>query len=111
LNAARKTIAGAEVVYILGYGFDESNNRRLNLSQTFARMSDARTVLFTNYGDLARVSKAASRLMFGSPEKFVDQKVHQTVRVINGVRTPFAWEMSSKNCYEALAEDFESLEE
>jgi hypothetical protein len=48
----REWIKNADVIYMLGYGFDENNSDRIGLS-TVGRQS----VLFTNYNDINSVNK------------------------------------------------------
>lgn len=107
LERARKAIADAQKVFILGYAFDQSNNRRIGLDVLRHRLELGRSVFFTNFGGHNRVSMAASRTMLGTSEMFLPPK--PPVRAFDfGAR--FRFEMSTKNVYDALNEDFESLE-
>jgi hypothetical protein len=102
LDGARKWIAGASVIYILGYGFDENNNRRIGLTSS-VMTSGERSVMFTNFGDVNAVNKRASRGMLGSHENFLRETTigHPNRRY---------FEKSVRNVYEALEKDFETLE-
>jgi len=111
LEHARCVISEAEIIFVLGYGFDDSNNRRLKLKEAFARYDHPRSIMFTNMGGIARVSKAASRVMFNHPAVFMNSQIQQQAPMVGGVQIPLNWEMSKGNCYSALADDFESLEE
>jgi hypothetical protein len=53
LKSAREAITAAKFVYILGYGFDQNNNDRLQLPQLLNyQNSGSRFVFFTNYQDI-----------------------------------------------------------
>jgi hypothetical protein len=110
IEAAKSAIRDAACVYILGYGFDENNSMRLDLSNSLKldphSGSLRKVVLFTNFGDINRVNKRASKLFFGNYLSFLPSR-------------PFIWgdpmnvycEKSIRDVYEALAFDFDALEE
>ncbi len=102
----------SQKLYILGYGFDETNNARIGL--TAERNSDAlsRSIFFTNFGGHNRVSIAAARAMSPNWNKFLPlEPPIQFDSLITGQGVhQRRWEMSTKNVYDALNEDFESLE-
>jgi hypothetical protein len=109
VESARRAIADANCVYILGYGFDENNSRLLALPDSLALAKTHKTVMFTNFGDHNLVNKKASRVFFGSPERLLSDKP-----AILGTPTgtgDFLCEKSSRNVYDALALDFDSPEE
>ncbi len=110
LGLARNAIAAAQKVFILGYGFDQANGRRISLEllREPAVNATGRSIFFTNYGGHNRVSMAASRKMFKTPEVFLPPHVPMKAETRHGL--PFRFEMSTKNVYDALNEDFESLE-
>ena len=66
LKLAISWIDSAKVVYILGYGFDDNNNRRIgiNISLRLSEISK-KVVMFTNFEDRNTINKKASRLFFG----------------------------------------------
>lgn len=102
LGAAKSAISAAEVVYILGFGFDPQNVERLNLKQLRPQSGRTRRVFLTNYGGLMRVSLASSSALLGSPETLVN----------NGPlisSSNHRCQMSIKNVYDAFGEDFESV--
>lgn len=101
LATAQKWIADAEVVYILGYGFDASNSNRIGLT---ALEPGPRTVMFTNYGDLDTVNKKASQLFGVTMNTFAGA-------TSSGVPFQRYYEKSVRNVYEALAKDFQGFEE
>lgn len=107
LERARKWIDEAAVVYILGYGFDENNNRRIGLT-TSLRLGPAnnKSVMFTNYDNMNTINKRASKLFLGSYGGFVDQTALGTSDPRQG---PLV-EMSTRTVYEALERDFAALE-
>jgi hypothetical protein len=109
VETARRAVADASCVYILGYGFDENNSRLLQLTNRLALTKTHKTVMFTNFGDHNLVNKKASRLFFGSPERLLSDKPAM-------LGTPsgtgdFLCEKSIRNVYDALAVDFDSPEE
>ena len=101
LSRARLLIANAHVIYILGYGFDTSNNQRIGLSA--AKATSNKIVMFTNFGDLNRINKKASQLFIGNLDHF-------TELVPFGNPTASYFEKSIRNVYEAFEKDFEALE-
>jgi hypothetical protein len=98
IKLARDAIAGAEEIYILGYGFDDDNNERLALGELIgaSRSDRPKRVYLTNFGEHNRVTKIASRL-FGAPI------VPQTPTIIG--RKYF--EMSTRDVYGAFERDFD----
>ena len=58
-------IEQAQVIYILGYGFDELNNGRIGLDKLTTELF-ARTVHFTNFGDSSRTRRRVKSLFFGN---------------------------------------------
>jgi hypothetical protein len=104
LEKAYLAIERAERVFILGYGFDEFNNERLDLANLFQDAGRSREVMFTNFGGLKRVGKSASRIMLGKPFRFVPGVP------VDGEGIGTTFEVSEKNVYDALEQDFESFE-
>ena len=102
LMLARQWIADASVIYILGYGFDASNNQRIGLEPTLKRDMH-KVVMFTNFCDLNTINKKASKLCFGNLGNFTDH-----LRWGNPDGRYF--EKSVRNVYEALQKDFDALE-
>jgi hypothetical protein len=51
VEAARRAIADANCIYILGYGFDEHNSRLLDLPNSLNLEKTHKTVMFTNFGN------------------------------------------------------------
>lgn len=103
LECARRWVADASVVYILGYGFDENNSCRIGLEQLRWREGRTRAVMFTNFENRNTVNKKASHLFFGSHDKFL-------IQPIIGDPTESYIEMSTRNVYDALDKDFDALE-
>ena len=60
LTRARQWIADARVVYILGYGFDQNNNRRIGIDPLLRSSSGGagKSVMFTNFGDINTINRA-----------------------------------------------------
>jgi hypothetical protein len=111
IEAAKKTIAEAACVYVLGYGFDENNSRRLDLFRSLRlngrSTSDYKAVLFTNYGDINRVNKKASELFMGNFQTFLPH----LSSIIGDPRGHIYCEKSVRDVYEALELDFDALED
>jgi hypothetical protein len=92
-------------VYILGYGFDRNNSERLGLREGLAyEKADNVKVMFTNFNNINRVNKRASRLLFRTARHF--SPAGGAVEESDG-----RYERSIRDVYEALELDFESLEE
>lgn len=106
LRRARQWIDEAAVLYILGYGFDASNNRRIGLDPSLrARQGPPfRSVMFTNFEDINSINKRASHLVFGTFDKFQGESVYGTP-----VGGHFI-EKSVRTVYDALERDFAALE-
>lgn len=105
IQRARDEIREADCVYILGYGFDENNSRRLEMDKSLRTLGGkrSRVVLFTNYGDSNRINKKVSRLLIGNAVEFLSEAV---------VSTAGAYlEKSTRDVYRALEQDFDSVEE
>jgi len=108
LENAQMAIQDAVCVYILGYGFDDTNSRRLRLDKFLDRSknTNAKAVMFTNYGDINRINKRASWLFFRDFAHFIDPSMS-----VVGVPTSSYVEKSARTVYDALDLDFESLEQ
>ena len=71
IDAAQRAVREATCVYVLGYGFDENNNQRLALKEALAHPKQ-KVILFTNFRDVNQINKRVSRLLFGTPDQFLD---------------------------------------
>lgn len=96
IQIAQGQISDARRVFILGYGFDESNNRRLALSEALRRPK--KPVSFTNFGDNNNVNKRASKLLMNDENQF---------RPDGPSLVAGFYERSTQNVYDALARDFD----
>jgi len=105
LQRAKTAILRAKCVYILGYGFDARNSERLGLNEALRPQLDRpKYVLFTNLGDVNRVNKAASKVFLGIFNGFPPgYYLHEAVGLSR-------YEKSARNCYDALALDFDEIE-
>ena len=102
---AQDEIKKADVVYILGYGFDENNTDRIGLASGLAR-PNPKNVMFTNFGDINRVNKKAGRAMLGNFSVFLPSR--PPLQPFN----PTGYvEKSTRNVYDALELDFDELED
>jgi hypothetical protein len=107
IEKAKKVIMDANVVYILGYGFDENNSRLLGLYDSLhIGAIQEKTVLFTNFNDHNQVNKKASRVITGSPRAMLAGAPE-----INQTELNSSCEKSRRTVYDALAFDFDSPEE
>jgi hypothetical protein len=109
VESARRAIADASCVYVLGYGFDENNSKLLGLSNNLEPVSTDKMVMFTSYGDYNLVNKKASRILFGSPERLLSGK--PTIVDAHSRAHLIVCEKSIRNVYEALEVDFDAPEE
>jgi hypothetical protein len=105
---AKTTLSHAKCVYILGYGFDENNSKLLELPDILKLTTGShKVVLFTNFRNVNRVNKDASRVFFGR-----NDQLRSNDYVILGAATgDFLLERSTRDVYGALALDFDSPEE
>jgi hypothetical protein len=98
LTIAQTQIDDAQRVFILGYGFDEANSKRLRLPESLRLGGKAnKIVAFTNFGDINQVNKRASKVFFGNTDSFPP----------NGQYIVRHTEKSTRNAYEALSLDFD----
>lgn len=114
IEQASYAVQKAMYVYILGYGFDENNSKRLGLNiHLQARYGSYPRVFFTNLEDRNSVNKKASRLFSGSPENFLPPKSIYEPFVPGSARDSTDkvgtgyFEKSTRNVYDALERDFE----
>jgi hypothetical protein len=111
IKAACGEIEKAKIIYILGYGFDELNSQRIGLDKYLNIINEReksfvkKCVLFTNFNNSNRVNKKASMLFFGHTGAFSNSPS------THGKATnPPYLESSTRNVYEALELDFDSME-
>jgi hypothetical protein len=98
LTIAQTQIDDAQRVFILGYGFDETNSKRLRLPESLRLGGKAnKVVAFTNFGDINQVNKRASKVFFGNTDSFPP----------NGQSIVRHAEKSTRNAYDALSLDFD----
>jgi hypothetical protein len=106
IAVARAALAASNVVYILGYGFDENNSHRIGLDLLLkSRSAPYRSIMFTNFGDVNQVNKRASRLWFSTPDVFLRSSIWG-----GNPRTDHYIEKSVRTVYQALSYDFDDLE-
>jgi len=117
LEAAKRAIADADCLYILGYGFDGNNNKRLGLNRHCLSTEDPmpigraptgvnKCVMFTNYGDRNQVNKKVSNLFLNRHDAFLTPGP-----VVHGDPTGMYYiEKSVRDVYGALEVDFDDLE-
>jgi hypothetical protein len=104
IGRAQRVVREAECIYILGYGFDENNSKRIGLDQQ--RNSGVMTqIMFTNLDSSNRVTKLASRLFFRNPDALSTPQ-RPTFALGN-----LSCEISTRDVYGAFEFDFDSMEE
>jgi hypothetical protein len=109
LDRARQWMADAGVVYILGYGFDRNNSRRIGLEPCLRNdpnKASGKSVMFTNYMDINTINKSASQLIYGDYESFIGERQSIHGDPLKGDYV----EKSVRTVYEALEKDFYALE-
>jgi hypothetical protein len=107
LTSARTSIAEAKTICFLGYGFDDNNNRRLNIKHGLRNPIDSRRRLyFSNMDDHDRVNRRVSSLLFQTPYRLERGTAHAENN-FPGDLTPIFAEKSTRDTYGALAYDFE----
>jgi hypothetical protein len=100
---ATDAITAAQNIYILGYGFDENNSDRLELPKLLhCQRTKQKSVFLTNFGDINRVNKRASKIFFGGTNRFPPG-------VMIEVGGDNRYEKSVRDVYEALELDFDSF--
>jgi hypothetical protein len=101
LATARRWIEHAKVVYILGYGFDEQNSKRLGLYAL--PKGNNKAVMFTNFNNTNTINKRAGRLFFEDFSPFLTSSAA-------GHPARGYFEKSEHDVYGAFENDFEALE-
>jgi hypothetical protein len=105
---AKTTLSHAKCVYILGYGFDENNSKLLELPDILKLTTGShKVVFFTNFRNVNRVNKDASRVFFGRN----DQLRSNDYVILGAPTSDFLLERSTRDVYGAFALDFDSPEE
>ncbi len=108
IREAKVRIFGARDLYLLGYGFDAQNNARLGLDEVKPTGKFNRSIFFTNFRGLDRVSYAAGKALASNQYKFDDGKTHATTEGSDGAyHRKIDFRVSHKNVHDALAEDFQ----
>jgi hypothetical protein len=95
---AKERTNSAQVLYFLGFGFDENNIRRLGFPLPMNGMT--REIYWTNFGDLMTVNKKAGKA-FGADLRYKMVVANDDMSV----------EKSTKDVYHAIASDFGALAE
>jgi hypothetical protein len=106
-ETAKSAIAEASCIYVLGYGFDPFNSRLLDLCTSLNLEKTKKTVMFTNFKNRNVINKNASRVFFGRRDRILSNMPD----VIGQEGEAYLCERSTRNVYEALADDFDSPEE
>ena len=102
IEAARRHLQNAQNIYILGYGFEPKNSRRIGLDQLgpFGADSVRRRVMYTNINDHQAVNRRALKALLGSNKYPFSNEFAIEVGKITIQR-------STRSVYEALASDFD----
>jgi hypothetical protein len=100
IKTAQSWMADAEVIYILGFGFDENNNRRIGLDKLKNRKNAS--ILFTNFENRSTINKKASDLFVELDDFFIDRATYH--------QGSYYVEKSVKSVYEAFELDFDEPE-
>lgn len=118
-HKAKDILEWAEDIYILGYGFDDENNRRLSLKNCVSRRGARdlsrqlsknirKNVFFTNFEDRNSINKKVSSVLTDGTEAFLGKSVFSEGNSARGSK-PFYevfYEKSIRNVYDALERDF-----
>jgi hypothetical protein len=113
LKVAKEKLREAASTYIFGYGFDASNNERIGLDALRPGIEPKDLVVrFTNFGGHNRVGMAAGKILTSDGNAMLPPKgpIREQQALNNQRYYTYRYEMSVKDVYGALAEDFESLE-
>lgn len=106
LDLSRRVISQSQTIYLLGYGFDTTNNRRLDLSNELIEEYHQKRVFFTNFEDSNIINKRASHIFWGHND---DKKsfVPPNPTTHGQYRRPPYFEKSTRTVYEAFEKDFD----
>jgi hypothetical protein len=102
LLRAQQLIKNADILYFLGFGFDQNNCKRIGVQKLIYRGSSRpEMVLYTNMGDSGRVNKDAAKALFGSPSLTLFDTNWYGNRI----------DKSTRDVYDAFAMDFGAPEQ
>ncbi|MEK9970368.1 MAG: hypothetical protein VW600_14605 [Ferrovibrio sp.] len=115
IDLARQVISDAQCIYILGYGFDATNSKRLNLDESLfidypgAKKSSGhgKRIMFTNFLDRNQINKRASKLFFRTFGDFLPNQ-SPIKGDPNGI---YYVEKSVRDVYNALQLDFDDMDD
>lgn len=111
LETARRAIRESSQIYVLGFGFDQANCERIGLQSLFDVPGARHTVMLTNFGGHNRVARSAARVLLKEPEMLSQDRFAGGIhRIVEDRPTYVNWQVSTKNVYDALAQDFDTLE-
>jgi hypothetical protein len=102
LQPVKDLIMGADLIYVLGFGFDRSNIQRIALDRVRikAEATPAKNIFYTNFENSWTVDKVAEHI-FGAN----NLPISKYARGANNI-----WvERSTRNVYDAIALDFAAL--
>jgi hypothetical protein len=103
-----EAIDRAEYVYMLGYGFDKTNNQLLKLGDRSDAATDAQHIRYTNYGNRNQINNRVAKLFNVSPNELSASNFSaNNFAFTNYANKRFRCEKSTKSVYCALAEDFD----
>jgi len=106
IKQAQEQIRAAECVYILGFGFDKNNCKRIGLPSAFSATPDmpVKRIYFTNFENRNVINKRAGRTMQVRDQIFFPDNF---VRVERQYHPDRYIEKSVRDVYQALAMDFD----
>lgn len=94
-------------LYILGYGFDHMNNKRLELGTALrCDKNNYKNVFFTNFDDSNIVNKRISHLIWGHQDNGKSFMPPNPYSYGNNRRPPY-YEKSIRDVYQAFERDFD----
>ena len=99
---ATSWLQAAQEIFILGYGFDETNSRLIGLGQLQGEMgrSSHKNVHITNLDDRGNINAEIQKLFV------IGETIGENPRITRDMSRTRIVKISKKNVYQALAEDF-----
>jgi hypothetical protein len=109
LERAAASVRDAARIYLLGYGFEPANSKRIGLDALRNGNSTGdRTLAFTNYYNHGTINNAARKLLPGLSSDFAKEEPHIfTVCLDANAGKYITIQKSSRSVYDALSKDFE----
>ena len=105
IQKAQELLANAQIIYILGFGFDKSNCRLIKLEELLGQ-NNVDAIYFTNFGGLRTIDKSVVRALGLNEFDYIREMKNDNRHFHSNGKKGILIERSIKGVLEALEEDF-----